>query len=119
MAGASPQENAPVSEAATNQTGKRIGARFGADTDPREAGRRGGLASGVARRQAPMRELEAKVLESRNGAAAVKLLEIRMRRDQALEREQIRLDRLVCELAAEEDELRELIAHHRGEVNRL
>ena len=58
--------------------------RFGAPTgpDPAEAGRRGGLASGVARRQRPLRLLEAKILESKNGAAQAKLLELK-RRDEA------------------------------------
>jgi hypothetical protein len=41
--------------------------------DPREAGRAGGIASGNARRQRPLRELEARVLEGGNAFAAYRL----------------------------------------------
>jgi hypothetical protein len=41
---------------------------FGTTVDPVEAGRKGGRASALSRRMKPTRELEAKILESRNGA---------------------------------------------------
>jgi hypothetical protein len=87
--------------------------------DPREAGWRGGIASGITRRLAPQRALEAKVLESRNGAAAVRLLELRMRRDQALEREIIERDGRVMWLMDEEDRLRAEDQAERGRIAAL
>jgi hypothetical protein len=73
--------------------------------DLREAGRRGGQASGLSRRLRKQRQLEAKVLESRNGAAAVKLLEIQLRRDRELEKERIRQDAIVQQYRAQRSEL--------------
>jgi len=109
-----------MSEAVVNQAAKRPqaarGPRFGAGIDPREAGRRGGVASGISRRQRPIRELESKVLESRNGAAAVKLLEIRMRRDRALEAAQINADRTVMWLVEEADAERATLDRLRADV---
>lgn len=59
--------------------------RFGAPgRDAREIGRRGGLASGESRRLAPVRELEAGVVASRNGAAKVALLRLQAEREQDL-----------------------------------
>jgi uncharacterized protein YhaN len=59
------------------------------------AARKGGKARQLSRRLGKQRQLEAKVLESRNGAAAVKLLEIEMRRERALEAERRRIDEQV------------------------
>jgi hypothetical protein len=81
--------------------------------DLREAGRRGGVQSGISRRMRAQRELEAKILESRNGAAQVKLLEMRQRRERALEQEQIRHDRIVLGLMDQAEELRSEIDHMR------
>src|SRR5262249_18478077 len=97
--------------------------RFGHEVDAVEAGRRGGLASGIARQPAvrKQRELEAKVLASKNGAAQVKLLQlslerryrelkereialdIRQRKVTAAEREVHRWDDTLCELMDEAD----------------
>jgi hypothetical protein len=69
--------------------------KFGDGIDASAAGRRGGQASVLSRRLRKQRQLEAKVLESRNGAAAVKLLEIEMRRERELEHERRRMDERV------------------------
>jgi hypothetical protein len=53
-----------------------------------------------------MLEAEERALASKNGMAAVKVLEIRMRRDRALEREIIERDGRVMWLMDEEDRLR-------------
>jgi hypothetical protein len=71
--------------------------------DPVEVGRRGGIASGVSRRLREQRELEAKILASKNGAAIGELLEIRLERERDLERERFRLDQTVCKLLDEAD----------------
>jgi hypothetical protein len=82
--------------------------------DPVEAGRRGGIASGIARRLKPLRDLERGVIESRNGAAKVKLLEQKQKELAALEREQARvrpglaIDPHMLELRVQAVERREL-----------
>jgi hypothetical protein len=87
-----------------NQNGKPTATRpvpwrFGAPgVDPVEIGRRGGIASGVSRRQRPLRELEAKVAESRNGAAQFGLLRLKIEQDQELERARFRADDVLCRL---------------------
>jgi hypothetical protein len=53
---------------------------------PREAGRKGGIASGISRRQRAHRQLERIVMQSRNGAAAVARLREMEARDRAEER---------------------------------
>jgi uncharacterized protein involved in exopolysaccharide biosynthesis len=58
---------------------------FGTTVDPVEAGRKGGQASAVSRKLRKQRELEAKVAESRNGYAILKLAEREARRNEALE----------------------------------
>lgn len=85
----------------------------------RAAGAKGGRASGVSRRLRKQRELEAKVIASRNGAAAMKLLELK-RRDQAelLDR-QLAADRMVAELDMEAENLRTTINDLRGECDTL
>jgi DNA repair exonuclease SbcCD ATPase subunit len=93
--------------------------RFGSTTDPVEAGRRGGKASAAQRRFREIRRIEDAILESGNGAAKVAVLRARMERDRALEAERTRADLLVCELLDEADRVKEEIAHHRGERNRL
>lgn len=87
--------------------------------DVRAAGAKGGRASGVSRRLRKQRELEAKVIASRNGAAAMKLLELK-RRDQAelLDR-QLAADRMVAELDMEAENLRTTINDLRGECDTL
>ena len=80
--------------------------RSGPRSTRQRPGRRGGRASGLSRKLRTQRQLEAKVLESRNGAAAVKLLEIVQRRERELERERLRLDRMVCDLMDDEAKLR-------------
>jgi hypothetical protein len=67
----------------------------------------------------PVLEAEEKALASKNGMAAWKVLEIRMRRDRALETEQIRSDELVCKLMDEADAERERIARLRNECRDL
>src|SRR5262245_11975150 len=54
--------------------------------DPVEAGRRGGLSSGLSRRLRHQRALEQRILEARNGAAHFALLRVRMERERDLER---------------------------------
>jgi hypothetical protein len=104
-------------EATMNRAAERPqkpgGPRFGAGIDARAAGRRGGQASGLSRRLRPQRQLEEKIINSKNGAAQAKLLEIRMRREAALDRERTRLDRLVCHLMDEADAERAMIARLR------
>lgn len=87
--------------------------------DLREAGRRGGHASGVSRRLREQRELEAGIIQSRNGAAKAKLLE-QKRRDQAelLER-QLEADRMVSELDTEAENLRATIKDLGAECDAL
>jgi hypothetical protein len=79
--------------------------------DPREAGRKGGLASGESRRDRPRRELEERILASANGAALLGLLHARDRRDHARVAER---ERAVAarerEVAAKEDDLLALSA---------
>jgi hypothetical protein len=106
-------------EAITNHETKRPGARFGADIDPVEAGRRGGVASGIARRLKPQRDLEARVLESRNGAAAYALLRDKRRQHAALERAQVEADWMVVGLMEQAEEERARIARLRAEVDEL
>lgn len=66
-----------MSNLATNHNGGHTGLvetrAFGAGkVDPVEAGRRGGVASGLARRLRPQRELELGIVASNNGAAKAK-----------------------------------------------
>ena len=83
--------------------------QFGAGVDPREAGRKGGRASGLSRRLRPQRQLEEGIVESRNGAAKAKLLEIRMRRERELEQERIRMDAAVARAREERWELEDVV----------
>src|SRR4029077_14548057 len=76
---------------------------------PAELGRRGGVASGRSRQQRPLRLLEAKILASSNGAAAMKLLEIKRRELAERKREHRRADELVCQLLDEADAERQTI----------
>ena len=123
------------------ETAERLGHPvFGAGIDAARAGKIGGRKSGISRRLAKQRQLEAKVLESRNGAAAVKLLEIEMRRERELEHERRRMDeqvrqadatlerltdwrveeeRRLAELRAECDELRRTVETGEGLVDLL
>jgi hypothetical protein len=87
--------------------------RGGAGIDPVEAGRRGGVASGISRRRAPLRRLEQAIENSRNGAAIFALYRTRLERDQALEREILYRDRQVVELIDAADEERARIAQLR------
>ena len=85
--------------------------------DHHEVSRRAGHASGVSRRLREQRQLEAKILESRNGAAQAKLLELK-RRDQAELRErQLERDRMVMWLDQEAENLRTTIEDLRGECD--
>jgi hypothetical protein len=62
------------------------------------------------------RELEARIESSGNGYALVRLLDVRMRRDRALEAERLRLDATVSRLMdwrAEETELLERLRDER------
>src|SRR5262245_39449789 len=86
---------------------------FGTTFDPVEAGRRGGRASALSRRLRPIRELERGIAESNNGAAKVALLRQKRQEMAAVEREQIRLDRLVCDLLDQADAERKTIARLR------
>jgi len=104
-----------------NREAKRNGSapapgRFGAPSgpDPREAGRRGGKASGVSRRLRPLLELEQGVAASKNGHAKFELLMVKLRQMDNLERAQIEADRRVRdarwrlqELNAQDEEMRE------------
>jgi hypothetical protein len=65
--------------------------------DPREAGRRGGIASGLARRLKNERTMEARVLELRNGAAIYSVLRDRRQRDAELEAARRQADRELAE----------------------
>ncbi len=85
--------------------------------DLREAGRRGGIASGQSRRLREQRELERKVLEARNGAAAIKLLELKRRDEAALQDERHHADAIVGELMDRADALEQTIADLRGEAD--
>jgi hypothetical protein len=103
-----------VSNLATNLNGNGAKPVFGRGIDPVEAGRRGGIKSGLSRRLKPQRELERRIAEeTRNGAAMVKLLEIQTRREKELQRERIRLDGVVEMLLDEADDLREQIANYK------
>jgi hypothetical protein len=111
---------------APGQSAGRQPPRFGAGVDPVEAGRKGGRASGIARRLKPLRELEAGIVESRNGAAKAKLLELKHREMADLARERRRADEIVMRLMDEADREREEIellgeqkAGVRAEMNRL
>jgi hypothetical protein len=86
---------------------------FGTTVDPVEAGRRGGRASGIARRLKPLRELEAGIAESRNGAAKMKLHEVKRRQLAELERAQLEADRTVMWLMDQADAERATIARLR------
>jgi hypothetical protein len=81
--------------------------------DLREAGRKGGKASGVSRRLRPLRELEAGIVESRNGAAKWKLLETRRRQLAELERARLLADERLLGLMDEADAERATIARLR------
>lgn len=95
---------------ATKQPQNGNGPRFGAGIDPREAGRRGGIASGVSRRLRPQRELEAKIASTRNGAAIAVVYKTQLERDRALEHARIAADRDVMRLMDMADHEREEIA---------
>ena len=71
---------------------------FGApDRDPHEIGRKGGIASGLARRLKDERRLEARVVELRNGAAIYSVLRDKRARDAELERARRQADRDLAE----------------------
>src|SRR5262245_51997950 len=78
--------------------------------DPVEAGRRGGIASGLSRRLRPQRELARGITESKNGQAKYALLRDMRRDEQRLLDEQRRADELVCRLLDEADQERATIA---------
>jgi hypothetical protein len=98
--------------------------------DPVEAGRRGGIASGMSRRQRPQRELEQRIASSRNGAAQLGLLKVMQARDGDLIKDRARIDYAICDLLDEQDaeqaklerlqeRSRELEAELRGKVDAL
>src|SRR5215472_17700301 len=69
--------------------------------DPREAGRRGRIASGAARMQKPAKEeqrLEERVVELRNGAAVYAVLRDRRERERRREEELWRRDKELCDM---------------------
>jgi hypothetical protein len=82
--------------------------------DVSQHGREGGIASGLSRRLRPQRELEAKILNGRNGQAQAFLLRVRMQREARLETERLRVDRELVELenwsARAREELEETLA---------
>jgi hypothetical protein len=75
--------------------------------DPREAGRRGGVNSGISRRLRPQRILEEKILASHNGMAILKVLELRRQREAELLAEELRRDKSLVELEQFEIDVRE------------
>jgi hypothetical protein len=83
---------------------------FGTTVDPVEAGRRGGQASARARKMKPLRELEARIAQSRNGAAIYGLYQVELKRSQELERERLRADRELVQLMHWTDQERETLA---------
>jgi len=93
--------------------------RFGYERDAAEAGRRGGQASGLARRLRQQRQLEEMILASNNGAAKAKVLEIRMRRESELDAARIEADNFVHQLTTEADGLEQTIADLHAEVDEL
>lgn len=116
-------ERRAYAEASVNQPAEQVTVRrgpkvppFGNTVDPREAGRKGGVASGVARRLRPLREPEAGIADSRNGAAKAKLLELKHREMADLERERRRANEVVCRLLDEADQERETIATLKAEA---
>ena len=97
-------------------TSPNKGYPFGTTVDPVEAGRRGGQASGLSRRLRHQRELEAKIASTRNGAAIFGLYRTQLERDQALERERIRLDRTCMQLMDWAEEERATLQRLRADV---
>ena len=101
-------------EQATPRRGPK-GPPFGTTVDPVEAGRKGGQASALSRRLKPLRELEAGIVESRNGAAKWKLLEARRGELEAVEREFRRADFQLSDVYDHADREREIIAQLKAE----
>ena len=64
----------------------------------------------------PQRLLEQKILESRNGAAHAKLLDIKRKDEAQLLAERYRLDNTVCELLDMKDDVEREIAHERERI---
>jgi hypothetical protein len=81
----------------------------GPDRDPVELGRKGGIASGLSRRLRPQRQLEEKILASKNGAAILKVLELRRAREAELMAEELRRDKSLVELELFEIDIREQV----------
>jgi hypothetical protein len=73
----------------------------------------GGRASGISRRLRPQRLLEEKIVESRNGAAHAKLLDMKRKDEAQLLAERYRLDHTVCELLDMKDDVEREIAQER------
>jgi hypothetical protein len=92
---------------------KQPGPRFGAGIDAVEAGRRGGVASGVSRRLRPQRRLEEAIASTKNGAAIYGLYRTQLERDKALERERHRADQTLLWLMDETDRERATITRLR------
>ena len=75
------------------------------------AGRKGGRASGIRRRLAKQRAIEAAIFDrSKNGYALLKLAEREERRNRELDRARIEADSFVCRLMDDADREREIIA---------
>jgi hypothetical protein len=83
---------------ATKQSETQPRAFANGKVDPREAGRRGGVQSGISRRLRPQRLLEERIAASSNGAALFALLKVRQDREQELERRRLEADRQLIEL---------------------
>lgn len=110
-------------EAITNRRGKRDDAPwlFGAPTgpDPSEAGRRGGIKSGITRRQKPLRQLEQRVAQTGNGYALVRLLDRKREDEAALLAERRRADEEVQRLEAEARQVEQRIVSLREDCQDL
>jgi hypothetical protein len=107
-----------VGKAVSNPSAEQKRAPF-QGVDLAAAGRKGGKASGLSRRLRPVRELERGIVESRNGAAKVKLLAIKRREAAELLEEQRRLDLHTCRLLDERDDVLREIDQERGRRDRL
>jgi hypothetical protein len=83
------------------------------------AGRKGGHASGVARRLKVQRDLERRILESKNGAAHLRLLQLKRKDEAQLLEEQRRLDYHVCDLLDMKSAVEREIDQLQERANRL
>jgi hypothetical protein len=100
-----------VSEAASKPKTEPKRTLF-AGVDLREAGRRGGIASGLARRNREIRRLEEKIAQSSNGAAQLGLLRMRQARERELQERIFAADKTLVSILDE-------IAREQGNLERL